>query len=164
MWKSKKPEFEIQLEILRENCSLVWVAISTSSLLDTKTTFQVPEGKLEPTLARCGYSFVILKNIMRKSSRISQASTPDNIERYIESAAVRYHEAAVKSGIMKKGRSVQPGHCSTVIGEKPIWYLFKEPTIEKLVACVNEHLKAKIMSRLSYSVIVASHQDLSSPS
>ena len=143
------PEFETNMEILRKNCSFIWVALSTSSLLDLKTvSFKIPRGELEPSVARCGYNLTILTKIMRNSSRISEASTADNVQYYVWCPLRKFSEEAVKQGIMHKSNIIQPGSPgSTVIGEKPTWYLFNEPSIEKLANCVNEHLNVKKYER-----------------
>ena len=147
MANSERPDIEDQLVILREKCPFVWVALSTSSLIDTTTSHHVPEGKLEPMVPRCGFSSVYLKNILRNSSRISEASTAEHVARYNQSA--KAVTLAEQTGSISMTWAIEPGKCNTVIGEKPTWYLFQNPSIEKLVDCVKKHMNAKKYERVA---------------
>ena len=119
---------------------MAWVVLSTSSLLD-ETTHDVKEGQDQlESMVRCsGYSLVNLPNIMRNSSSISLATSPDNVNRY-------------HSGGLTISKSIRTGGCSTVTGSRPTWYTYKyssEVNYKIIASCVENYLKQRKSDKIA---------------
>ena len=122
-------ELERTLKTMKDNCSMAWVVLSTTSLLDQQGA-AVPQDKLESLVRRSGYKSVTLDHILRNSSTITSATAPDNVNRY--------------SGA-NISKSISAGSCSTVTGTRPTCYLYKysrdDVNYSLIGECVDKYLE-----------------------
>ena len=96
---------------MTDSCSMAWLVLSTSSLMDDHWGVAVPQDELGSMVRRSGYKPVTLQNIMRNSANISTATTSDNVNSY--------------STNFRKSNSISTSSCSTVTGSRPTCYLFE---------------------------------------
>ena len=104
---------------------MAWVVLSTSSLLDDRGD-AVPQERLESMVRRSGYKPVTLQNIIRNSSKISEATAHENMN--------RYSDVDIRN-------SISAGSCSTVTGTRPTCYLCDFQNFEVFPRCVDHYLK-----------------------
>ena len=114
---------------MKDSCCMAWVVLSTSSLLDDRGD-AVPQERLESMVRRSGYKPVTLQNIIRNSSKISEATAHENMN--------RYSDVDIRN-------SISAGSCSTVTGTRPTCYLYKySPGVvnnEVMARYVNQYLE-----------------------
>ena len=138
---------------MKDSCCMAWLVLSTSSLLDERTSSSlldgtdvsaVPQDKLESLVRRSGYKPVTLQNIMRNSSNIATATKKENVG------------ICASAGISK---SISSGSCSTVTGTRPTCYLYEYSSLyefgdfvkklaEEMATCVKDYLDKTKLTRL----------------
>ena len=122
---------------MKDNCSMAWVVLSSSSLLDNQSgSAPYPQAKLESFVRDCGYKPVTLHNIMRNSSNISTATSLDNVEKYRARAY--------------SPKSISSGFSSTVMGTRPTCYVYQyrmhfdatyDVNYEVVATCIKHYLE-----------------------
>ena len=125
----EESELERAMKTIKDNCSMAWVVLSTTSLLDQYAA-AVPQDKLESLVRRSGYKSVTLDHILRNSSTITSATAPDNVNRYSGGATI--------------SKSISAGSCSTVTGTRPTCYLYKHRAgvnYSLIGECVDKYLE-----------------------
>ena len=124
---------------------MAWVVLSTSSLLDDRGD-AVPQERLESMVRRSGYKPVTLQNIIRNSSKISEATAHENMN--------RYSDVDIRN-------SISAGSCSTVTGTRPTCYLYEGSLgvvlYEVMTTCVNQYLE----HNKSQQTVILCDQDIS---
>ena len=112
------PPTVVGLARLREKLRMVWTVTSSSCLLDMQSGDRDDnlEEKLSTLISDAGYIPFHPSRVMRTSSSIAEATSPDNMN--------SYHTIA------NFGNSIAAGSPSTVLGARPTVKIYKETSVE----------------------------------
>ncbi len=139
-------EMEEILTWLRRNTAMTLAALSSTSLLDRQIRndgTNISRTKLEKMMTRTEYEAVNLKHIMRSSSKIAVAASPESVKEMVTT-------------VKTLQETIEPGSSSTVPGRRPRALVYKHTDnvdYDKLADFVRKLLSKMTSANIKIAVL-----------